>query len=174
MFQPDSGFRFSLDGSSPFPQQDLLGPPPCRDWGNKPIYISSVIFDKSVHPCKVRPHQPCSVAFHGCEIRSKGRFDPLLFNPETMELARTSEGRVPDGRRLIKGGYEEDGMPLYHGVEGHRAPGKTSPHLNGCLISFDWSKHLNSTKNHEVLCVQLLQTPLRFEARTQDLNSRWI
>ncbi|KAK0232407.1 hypothetical protein EDD85DRAFT_774781 [Armillaria nabsnona] len=84
------------------------------------------------YPCKVRPHQPCSVAFRGCEIHSKARFDPLPFNPDTTELVRTSGGRVPDGRRLIKGGYEEDRMPLYHGAaeyKGHRAPGKTSPHL---------------------------------------------
>ncbi|PBK98315.1 hypothetical protein ARMGADRAFT_1008749, partial [Armillaria gallica] len=102
----------------------------------KPIYISSAIFDKSVHPCKVGPHQPCSVTFRSREIHSKARFDPLPFNPDTMELVCTSEGRVPDDRRLIKGGYEEDGMLLYH-----RAPGKTSPHLNECLISLtgQWS-----------------------------------
>ncbi|PBK94670.1 hypothetical protein ARMGADRAFT_856323, partial [Armillaria gallica] len=84
------------------------------------------------YPCKVRPHQPCSVAFRGREIHSKARFDPLLFNPDTTELVRTSGGRLPDSRRLIKGGYEEDGMPLYHGAagyKGHRAPGKTGPHL---------------------------------------------
>ncbi|KAK0435967.1 hypothetical protein EV421DRAFT_1145417 [Armillaria borealis] len=151
--QPDSGFRFHWMDPLPSHDRIFLDPPPCRDWGNKPIYISSAIFNKSVHPCKVRPHQPCSVAFRGREIHSKGHFDPLPFNPDTMELVRTSEGRVPDGRRLIKGSYEENGMPLYHGAaeyKGHRAPGKTSPYLNGRLVSFDWSKHLNSTKNHEI------------------------
>ncbi|SJL06972.1 uncharacterized protein ARMOST_10314 [Armillaria ostoyae] len=151
---PSSGFRFPLDGSSPFPPQDLLGPPPCRDWDNKPVYIGSAIFNKSVHPCKVAPHLPCSVAFRGREVHSKGRFDLLPFNPETMELVRTSEGRIPDGRRPIKDSYEEDGMPLYHGVaqyKGYRVPGKTSPHLNGCIISFDWSEHL-IMKNYEILC----------------------
>ncbi|PBK85167.1 hypothetical protein ARMGADRAFT_872275, partial [Armillaria gallica] len=98
MLQPDSGFRFSLDGSSPFPRQDL-GPPPCRDWGIKPIYIGSAIFDQAIHPCKVGPHQPCSVAFRGREIHSEARFDPLPFNPDSLELVRTSGGRVPDGKR---------------------------------------------------------------------------
>ncbi|SJL14226.1 uncharacterized protein ARMOST_17682 [Armillaria ostoyae] len=36
MLQPDSGFSFALDGSSPLPRQDLLGPPPCRDWVSSP------------------------------------------------------------------------------------------------------------------------------------------
>ncbi|KAK0216592.1 hypothetical protein EDD85DRAFT_962375 [Armillaria nabsnona] len=132
-----SGFRFPLDGSSPFPPQDLLGPPPCHDWGNKPVYIGSAI------------------RLRGREIHFKGRFDLLPFNPEMMEIVRTSEGRIPDGRRPIKGGYEEDGLPLHHGVaeyKGYRVPGKTSPHLNGCIISFDWSEHL-MTKNYEILCV---------------------
>ncbi|KAK0215955.1 hypothetical protein EDD85DRAFT_962501 [Armillaria nabsnona] len=69
----------------------------------------------------------------------QGAFDLLPFNPDTMELVRTSEGHVPDGRRPIKGGYEEDGASLYHGLvecKGYRVPGKTSPHLNGCSISF--------------------------------------
>ncbi|PBK85126.1 hypothetical protein ARMGADRAFT_872594, partial [Armillaria gallica] len=119
---PSSGFRFPLHGSSPL-LKDLMGTPPRSDWHkwpNHPIYFSSAIFDKSVHPCKVEPNRPdlpspCSVVFDGTVVFHKGCYDLLPFNPDIMELVRASEGRIPAGRWPIKGGYEEDGMPLYHG-----------------------------------------------------------
>ncbi len=131
--QPSSsGFRIPLHSSSTtFPPQDLTGPPPCHDTDGAPIYIGSAIFNKSVHPCKIRPHPPviCSVPFGGREIAHEGRYDLLPFDPDTMEFVRTSYGSIPDGRRPVEGGYEEDGTPLYHGVamfNGIRIPGKTS------------------------------------------------
>ncbi|KAK0439025.1 uncharacterized protein EV420DRAFT_1584858 [Desarmillaria tabescens] len=83
-----------------------------------------------------------------------GRYDLLQFNLDTMELVRASEGHIPTGRRLVKGGYEEDGMPLYHGIamhpnSKHRVPGKTSPRLRGCVYSYSNDVHLAT--DYEIL-----------------------
>jgi hypothetical protein len=51
-----------------------------------------------------------------------------------MEFVQASRGRVPQGRRPIEGGYEENGAKLYHAlavVDGVRVPGKTGEHLVG-------------------------------------------
>ena len=49
-----------------------------------------------------------------------------------MEFVRTSRGLIPQGRRPVEGGYEENGAKLYHAVamvNGVRVPGKTGAHL---------------------------------------------
>ncbi|KAK0485425.1 hypothetical protein EDD18DRAFT_1083300, partial [Armillaria luteobubalina] len=83
-------------------------------------YFGSAIFDKSVHPRKIEHNMlhlssSCTVVFDNTVISHKGRHDLLQFNPDTMELVCTSEGRIPVGKRPVKGVYEEDGMP-YHGI----------------------------------------------------------
>ncbi|KAK0193786.1 hypothetical protein F5146DRAFT_1134581 [Armillaria mellea] len=153
---PSSGFRIPLHSSSTFPQGGLAGPPPCHDLDGSPVYIGSAIFDKSVHPCKIGPHLhvPCSVAYGGGEMGHKGRYDLLPFVPDTMEFVRTSQGRVPAGRRPVEGGYEEDGTPLYHAVgsvNGIKVPGKTGAHLGGCNLSFGGDEHV-VRDNYEILC----------------------
>ncbi|KAK0472441.1 hypothetical protein IW261DRAFT_1570795 [Armillaria novae-zelandiae] len=153
----NSGFRIPLHSSSAaFPMQDLTGPPPCHDTNGAPIYIGSAIFRKSVHPCKIGPHLPvpCSVPFGGRKRAHKGRCDLLPFNPDTMEFVRTSHGCLPEGRKLIKGGYEEDGTPLFHGVAMHkgiRIPGKTSPYLGGCNVTWGNAEHVVRS-DYEILC----------------------
>ncbi|KAK0432016.1 hypothetical protein EV421DRAFT_1851145 [Armillaria borealis] len=155
---PSSGFRVPLNGTCAWPPLELTGEPAIMigDW---PIYFGSAIFDKSVHPGKVEPKcqdPPCSVVLDGDIIYHPGRYDLLPFDPDTMELVCTSEGRIPDGRRPVKGGYEEDGMPLYHGIVTHldknnkvRIPGEANPRLRGCVYTF-FGVHLAT--NHEILC----------------------
>jgi hypothetical protein len=49
-----------------------------------------------------------------------------------MEWVKTSGGRLPQGRRLVEGGYEENGGQLYHAcasIHGIDVPGKTAEHL---------------------------------------------
>jgi hypothetical protein len=49
-----------------------------------------------------------------------------------MEWVRTGHGRVPQGRRPVEGGYEQNGAQLYHAygtVESVDVPGKTGEHL---------------------------------------------
>ncbi|KAK0432018.1 hypothetical protein EV421DRAFT_1851156 [Armillaria borealis] len=155
---PSSGFRLPLQGSShpDLPPLYLAGQPIVnRD--DYPIYFGSAICDKSVHPCKIEYNMrhlpaPCTVVLDNTVISHEGRYDLLQFNPNTMELVRTSEGRIPAGRRPIKGGYEEDGMPLYHGIATHhKIPGETSPRLGGCVYAIDENVHL-ATSDYEILC----------------------
>ncbi|SJL14242.1 uncharacterized protein ARMOST_17698 [Armillaria ostoyae] len=50
-----------------------------------------------------------------------------------------SEGRFPAGRKLVKGGHDQDGAPLYHCMVMHngiRIPGKTNNHLHGCEFAY--------------------------------------
>ncbi len=176
-----SGFRIPLQGSSHsgLPPLYLAGQP-IVNWEDHPIYFGSAILDKSVYPCKIEYNRPdipapCSVVVDDAVISHEGRYDLLQFNPDTMELVRASEGRIPAGRRPVKGGYEEDGMPLYHGIaiypnDRHRIPGKTSPRLyvlctivcvagqllfrHGCVYSYGNDVHLAT--DYEILCVQTL------------------
>ncbi len=94
----------------------------------RPIYIGSTIFKRSVLPCKIGPHSPvpCSVPFCGWEIVHMRCYNLLPFNPNTMDFVLTSQGHFPAGRKLVKGGHDQDGTPLYHGVamlNGIRIPG---------------------------------------------------
>jgi hypothetical protein len=93
------------------------------------------------------------VSFGGEEREHLGRFDLLPFREREMEFVKTVGGRVPDGRRPVEGGYEENGEKLYHGavvIDGVRVPGKTAPHLNGCNVPYGGvEQHRNE---HEILC----------------------
>lgn len=153
-----SGFRIPLHGTCAWPPQELTREPVITN-GGWPIYFGSAIFDKSVHPGKVEPRYQgphCSVVVDGEIIYHPGRYDLLPFDPNTMELVCTSEGCIPAGKRPVKGGYEADGMPLYHGIVTHhdhdnkyRIPGETSPHLRGCVYTF---YGVRLAINHEILC----------------------
>ena len=74
--------------------------------------------------------------YAGEERQHQGRYDLLPFIPSAMEWVTTNGGRVPQGRRPIEGGYEEDGSMLYHAaarIGNVIVPGKTGPHLV-CMI----------------------------------------
>ncbi|KAK0431632.1 ankyrin repeat-containing domain protein [Armillaria borealis] len=102
-----SGFRIPLDSSTTFPSLDHTGLPPCYDTNGDPIYIGSAILRDAVLPCKIGSHLSvsCLVPSHGCEIAHMGRYNLLLFNPDTMEFVHTSRGHFPAGRKLVKGGH---------------------------------------------------------------------
>jgi len=71
-----------------------------------------------------------------------------------MEWVRTGNGKIPQGRWPIEGGYEENGTKLYHAVapvDGIRVPGKTSEHLGGCNVGFGNREHFVQ-ENYEILC----------------------
>jgi hypothetical protein len=133
--QPPSGNRIPLNTTSNFfPNSSELGPPPCFDADGSPVYLGSALFPRSVHPCKIGMHLEghALVAYGGGEQSHKGRYDLLPFVPQSMEFVRTSRGLIPQGRRPVEGGYEENGAKLYHAVamvNGVRVPGKTGLHL---------------------------------------------
>jgi len=147
---PPSGYRIPLtspDGS-PFPGVERTREAPFTDAdGKSPVFIGSAIMQYSVHPCKIAPNhpRPCFVSYGGEEIHHEGRYDLLPFVPEHMEFVQTSGGRIPPGRRPVKGGFEHDGKELYHAVavvEGIKVPGKTGLHFVRPHLSF-WTAMQN-------------------------------
>jgi len=156
---PPSGYRIPLSspGGPPFPGVERTRGAPFTDAdGTSPVFIGSAILQYSVHPCKIAPNQPrpCYVSYGGEEIVHEGRYDLLPFVPEHMEFVSTSGGRIPPGRRPVKGGFEHDGKELYHAVafvEGIKVPGKTGVHLNGCRIPYNGEEHIMD-ENYEILC----------------------
>ena len=96
--------------------------------------MGSALFGSSVHPCKIAPHlsPPARVAYGGGEHEHWGRFDLLPINDQTMEWVPASHGKIPPGRRPVEGGYEENGMRLFHAIvyiDNVWVPGKTGEHL---------------------------------------------
>lgn len=154
---PPSGYRIPLSTDTPFPSSAQTGWPPLYDAdGSSPIFIGSALFENSVHPCKIGPHLSPSamVAYGGVEHPHQGRYDLLPFIPEQMEWVPTAYGRVPEGRRPIEGGYEDNGAKLYHGlamVHGVQVPGKAGEHLNGCNVSFG-GEEIAVHGEHQILC----------------------
>lgn len=131
---PPSGFRIALTTEAPFPPIQQTFRAPFSDLDGSPVFFGSAFFGRSIQPCKIAPRLPpsCRVPYGGSEVAHHGRFDLLPFTPETMELVPASNGRLPPGRRLVEGGYEENGSKLYHAVatiQGVRVPGKTGEHL---------------------------------------------
>ncbi|KAL0954966.1 hypothetical protein HGRIS_003896 [Hohenbuehelia grisea] len=152
---PPSGYRVPLTTSAPFPEAHQIGQPAAHDADGSPIYIGSALFENSVHPCKIGPHlQPyVAVPYGGAEYAHHGRYDLLPFDPQTMEWV-PAYGQLPQGRKLVEGGYEENGTKLYHAladVQGLKVPGKTGEHLNGCNVSFGGAE-VSVNQNYSVLC----------------------
>ena len=132
---PPSGFRVPLTVSQAFPGVAESGQPVAYDLdGRSPIFMGSALLEKSVHPCKIAPAlQPVArVPYGGTEYEHQGRYDLLPFDPNTMEWVPAEGGRLPNGRRPVEGGYEENGAKLYHAlavVNGVKVPGKVGEHL---------------------------------------------
>jgi len=169
---PPSGYRIPLgfptepsssSSSSPssypsFPDIVRTREAPFTDSDGKwPVFIGSALMQDSVHPCKIVPSlqdHPCLVSLGGREIAHEGRYDLLPFVPALMEFVPASNGYVPDGRRPVKGGFEQNGAELYHAVaviNGVKVPGKTGVHLGGCNVPYGGREHVVREK-YEILC----------------------
>ncbi|CAG7849196.1 SubName: Full=Uncharacterized protein {ECO:0000313/EMBL:CCA74253.1} [Serendipita indica DSM 11827] len=153
---PPTGHRVPLDHFTPFPGEDITGPPPFRDVDGSPVFIGSGFLEGSVHPCKIVPSQnpACLLPYNGTEIRHNGRYELLPFDPITMEWVPARNGRVPEGRRAVEGGYEDYGPRLYHAVGIHNGfvvPGKTGKHLRGINIGFGGLEY-NIASEYLLLC----------------------
>ncbi|KAI1796840.1 hypothetical protein LXA43DRAFT_859534, partial [Ganoderma leucocontextum] len=151
---PSSGFRIPLSDNMPFPTQQAGQPVTFDADGHTPVFIGSALFERAVHPCKIVPtfQPPARVAWGGGEREHRGRYDLLPFDPNAMEWVPTSHGQLPPGRRLVEGGYEENGEKLYHAmavVQGVRVPGKTGAHLRGANVPFGGQEHC--VEKYEVL-----------------------
>jgi hypothetical protein len=135
---PPSGYRIPLGvPSTPsFPGIERTREAPFTDAdGKSPVFIGSALMQDSVHPCKIVPgmqNQACRVAFGGSEVAHEGRYDLLPFVPALMEFVPAANGHVPHGRKPVRGGFEQNGVELYHAVaviDGVKVPGKTGTHL---------------------------------------------
>jgi hypothetical protein len=141
---PPSGYRIPLgmpsarpsSSSFSFPGIEKTREAPFTDAdGRSPVFIGSALMQDSVHPCKIVPgmqNEACRVSYGGGEVAHEGRYDLLPFVPALMEFVPTSNGHVPNGRKPVKGGFEQNGTELYHAVaviDGVKVPGKTGIHL---------------------------------------------
>ena len=159
---PPSGYRIPLGAGAPaeaststtssssspssFPDIVKTREAPFMDKdGKSPVFIGSALMQDSVHPCKIVPsmlNQACRVALGGGEVVHEGRYDLLPFVPALMEFVPASNGHVPDGRKPVKGGFEQNGAELYHAVaviEGVKVPGKTGIHLVRARFFFGYT-----------------------------------
>ena len=138
---PAAGNRLALSTDNPFPSLSSLPPSSLHDLGgpHQPVYVGSAIFENSVHPCKIVPHLnlPVRVPYGGGEHEHRGRFDLLQIDDRTMEWVITGHGKIPQGRRPVEGGYEENGARLFHAlaqIDDVWVPGKTGEHLVSALV----------------------------------------
>ncbi|KAI5892647.1 uncharacterized protein SCHCODRAFT_02626726 [Schizophyllum commune H4-8] len=95
-----------------------------------------------------------SVPYGGTELLHTGRYELLSFLPMQMEWVKTSNGRVPEGKKAVDGGYEPSGHKLYHAlgtVNDVRVPGKTGQHL-GCANFPLLGKEHSLREDYEILC----------------------
>jgi hypothetical protein len=115
--------------------------------GVSPVFVGSAVFIDSVHPCKIVPSFPgrCRVPYDGREIGFEGRCELLPITSE-MEWVPTREGKIPQGRRPVEGGYESNGDKLYHALGAvdsvSSMPGVTGEHLVRFLLTFN--PHISS------------------------------
>jgi len=154
---PAAGHRYPLSTHNAFPDINSLPPTKLHDLGGRdqPVYVGSAIFDSSIHPCKIAPHlnPPVRVPYAGEEREHHGRYDLLPIDDNLMEWVQTSYGRIPNGRRPVEGGYEENGERLFHAlanVEGMWVPGKTGTHLGGANVAFGGERVVQS--DYLILC----------------------
>ena len=161
---PPSGYRIPLIEPGPFPGVERTGAAPFRDVSSGPVFIGSALLQYSVHPCKISSTNDhvCLVGYRGKEVQFRGRYDLLPFVPEHMEFVQTSRGRIPPGRRPIKGGFEQDGPELYHAVatlHGIKVPGKTGIHLVR-TPGFLWTLSVCGSRAHESCLARRAATSL--------------
>jgi hypothetical protein len=70
-----------------------------------------------------------------------------------MEWVPTREGKIPQGRHPVEGGYESNGSKLFHALadmDGVKVPGKTGEHLGGANIPFGGYEHI--AREYQILC----------------------
>lgn len=69
----------------------------------------------------------------------------VRIDPRTMEWIHASQGQLPEGRRPVEAGFEDDGRLLYHAaalIDGKRVPGKIGTHLSGAYVPYGGKEHL--------------------------------
>ncbi|SCZ96533.1 BZ3500_MvSof-1268-A1-R1_Chr8-2g10272 [Microbotryum saponariae] len=151
---PAAGLRIPLTTVSAFPSPDLVGAAPFHDLDGSGVWVASALMEnQSVHPAKVVRDGRVMVSYGGAEIAHQGRYDVLPITNQ-MEWVPAAHGQVPKGRRVVEGGFEEDGNHLHHAVttiQGVQVPGKAGAHLKGANFPFGGGEHVVQD-GYQLLC----------------------
>lgn len=144
-----------LSSSQAFPPSSVTGWPPCTDAGGQRVFLGLAPIEGGLHPCKVVEGfvPPVRYSWGGGEFLWDQDYYIVPFDGARMEWAPASHGVTPAGKRLVEGGRESDGRPLYHAVatvDGVRVLGKAGEHLYGA--SFPYGGAEVNCEYYEVLC----------------------
>ncbi|EJD41401.1 hypothetical protein AURDEDRAFT_186565 [Auricularia subglabra TFB-10046 SS5] len=144
-----------LKSDQAFPPASVTGWPPCTDAGGQRVFLGLAPIEDGLHPCKVVEGfvPPVRYSWGGEEFLWDQDYYLVPFDGARMEWAPASHGVTPAGKRLVEGGRESDGRPLYHAVgtvDGVRVLGKAGEHLYGA--SFPYGGAEVNCDYYEVLC----------------------
>ena len=120
-------------------------------------FIGLAAFNGGLVPCKIVPKfmpRPVLLGWNGAE-HTMGTDHPFfiaLLDASTMEWVPARDGVMPEGRRPVQAGFENNGEPLYHAValiDGARVSGKVGEHLGGALVPWGGQEHFR--KHYQIL-----------------------
>jgi hypothetical protein len=152
---PTSGYRIRMKHNEEFPFQ-LVGDPLFRDLNGGAVYLGSALIKDNygvtaIVPCKIAPRLSSknSVTWDGREIWVD-EFEILPFDPRRMGWVKTSDGKIPDGKTPVEGGYNGLSQEiLFHAYgivdfgDGQiTCPGKTSESIGGASLPFGNQENL--------------------------------
>lgn len=112
-------------------------------------------YEATLQPCKVVEGfvPPVRWGFAGQEVLWDRDYYLVPFDGARMEWVSANHSVTPAGRRLVDGGRDVAGDPLYHAVgnvHGVRVPGKAGAHLNGAQLPYGGREVF--VEYYEVLC----------------------
>lgn len=77
----------------------------------------------------------------------------IVFEKPDMRWIAVCDGKFPQGGRLLEGGHDSEGRPLFHAaarIKGLRIPGMVAPHLIGARVVFEDTGYI--VEDYELLC----------------------
>jgi hypothetical protein len=140
---PRSGFRRWVRDEEHFP--DSIEGPSFKDVDDTDVYLGTCKSGSDRIPGKVRMEGRAASWPEGDERGTSDEYDILPIDTDRMEWVPATNGRVPDGRDPVLGGWENSaGGTLYHAygtVDGVDVPGKTNEDLGAAMLPFGGTEH---------------------------------
>lgn len=153
---PQAPTTWVLTEGHNFPQGALVGG---QDDSGKPIYIARGFHENSIQVGKASHSlKHGAVIGYGHKEIDLPKYEILLGDPRAIQWVPTSgrlsvSGGTFNGARLVSGGNEPDGTPLYIAqaeYKGHVVVGKCSEKLNDAFVVWDGKER--EVKHYKVLC----------------------
>jgi len=126
------------EGNS-IPQGAIVGG---QESDGTPLYIARAYYQQGVHIGKVsaKLKDGCRIPYGGKEL-SVQKYEILLGYQDKVRWV-DAEGKLRNTQsyKLVEGGREADGTPLYIGqahLHGSVVPGKVGEQIEGCLVPYD-------------------------------------